>query len=482
MMIERVSGHAMVMRVVLSFMLLFLAGCMAQQADVARIKRELDQKIAKSDASRDSLQAAVAQANQSLRDANAIISRQRAEIKDLIRGRADLLNQVTTIREGDLSQVRGELDRSQHAVGQVAQDVNRIEHDVKVVEQSLKTSQTTLQDIMAQVAAQRQMLQAQVEQDKEFQKALTDFRAVLSKLNDRVMAQEVRSRESQQQVDTQVREASKQSVETMNYLKDMEKSVTSVVKALEKVSATLTARVDAQDRRVTDLTSEVRAQGSAKDMVRSQDKQIEELSRSIVQVRNALDHVVDTIGKRVDEHERELSKLVHQTGQASAPTLTPPTPTGLPAGPFQEQSAVQREMTRQDLSQDAVEREYGRLQDLVQAGNYTEALKGFSSFLSQHPNSPLAANAQYWMGECYYAKGQYAEAIQEFERVIQFFPQSAKVPAALLKIGYSHLNLQNQPVAKATFHQLVRTFPQTPEAAKATVKLLEVDKPAVEPS
>lgn len=481
-MIERVSGHTMVMRIALSFALLFLAGCMAQQADVARIKRELDQKIAKSDASRESLQAAVAQANQSLSEANAIISRQRAEIKDLIRGRADLLNQVTTIREGDLSQVRGELDRSQHAVGQVAQDVNRIAHEVKVVEQLLKTGQTTLQDIMAQVAEQRQMLQAQVEQDKEFQKALTDFRGVLSKLNDRVVAQEVRSRESQQQVDTQVREASKQSVETMNYLKDTEKSVTSVVKALEKVSATLMARVDAQDRRLTDLTSEVRAQGSAKNMVSSQDKQIEELSRSIVQVRNALDHVVDTIGKRVDEHERELSRLVHQAGQSASPTFVTPVPAGVTPRSLQDQGAVLRDEKSLDLSQNDVEREYGRVQELVQAGNYVDALKGFSSFLSQHPNSPLAANAQYWMGECYYAKGQYVEAIREFERVIQFFPQSAKVPAALLKIGYSHLNLQNHPVAKATFHQLVRTFPQTPEAAKATVKLLEVDKPAVEPS
>ena len=118
---------------------------------------------------------------------------------------------------------------------------------------------------------------------------------------------------------------------------------------------------------------------------------------------------------------------------------------------------------------------YQRAFHLLQAKNYGRAAKDFSGFLRTFPDSPLAANSQYWLGECYYGQRRFQEAIDEFERVFAFYPSSNKVPASLLKIGYSHLEQQHPSMARSVFQQLVRTYPQSPAAIKAHGRLQEVN-------
>ncbi len=38
-------------------------------------------------------------------------------------------------------------------------------------------------------------------------------------------------------------------------------------------------------------------------------------------------------------------------------------------------------------------------------------MSGFESFLIAYPNSPIAENAQYWLGEAHYAKGEYDKGL-----------------------------------------------------------------------
>jgi tol-pal system protein YbgF len=119
---------------------------------------------------------------------------------------------------------------------------------------------------------------------------------------------------------------------------------------------------------------------------------------------------------------------------------------------------------------------------LLRQGNFVEAANGFSTFLRMFSDSPLAANAQYWLGECYYGQRRFQEAIDEFERVFAFYPSSNKVPASLLKIAYAHLELQQPTMARSVFQQLVRTYPQSPEAGKAHDRLQEVNALLEKPS
>jgi len=139
-----------------------------------------------------------------------------------------------------------------------------------------------------------------------------------------------------------------------------------------------------------------------------------------------------------------------------------------PGGPSENSSSGHVDSRNAQVS-------YDRAMSLLRQGNFAEASTGFSTFLRTFADSPLASNAQYWLGECYYGERRFQEAIDEFERVFAFYPSSNKVPASLLKIAYSHMELRELPMARSVFQQLVRTHPQSPEAEKAYGRLQEVN-------
>jgi tol-pal system protein YbgF len=108
-------------------------------------------------------------------------------------------------------------------------------------------------------------------------------------------------------------------------------------------------------------------------------------------------------------------------------------------------------------------------------GNYALALLGFRDFLAKDPQSDLADNAQYWIGECYYAQRDFAQAIEEFRLVERQYPQGEKVPASLLKVAYAQLQLEDRDAARATLEDLIGRFPSSNEAAQARTKLSSIE-------
>lgn len=103
--------------------------------------------------------------------------------------------------------------------------------------------------------------------------------------------------------------------------------------------------------------------------------------------------------------------------------------------------------------------------------NYEEAATAFAGFLQNYPDSELAGNAQYWLGEAKYVMQKFEQALPEFEKVTGKYPDSRKVPDALLKIGYCHYELQNWDAAKTAFQKAVSDFPDTTAAGLAAQRL-----------
>ncbi len=108
--------------------------------------------------------------------------------------------------------------------------------------------------------------------------------------------------------------------------------------------------------------------------------------------------------------------------------------------------------------------------------NYQAAVRTFKRFVQKYPKSNLADNAQYWVGECYFAMGDFQKAILEFQTVLKKYPNGNKTPAALLKQGFSFVELKSYADAKAFLEKVIRTYPKTPEALQAKEKLVHVDK------
>lgn len=107
-------------------------------------------------------------------------------------------------------------------------------------------------------------------------------------------------------------------------------------------------------------------------------------------------------------------------------------------------------------------------------GNYELAKSGFEEYLSRFPDTELADNALYWLGETDYVQHNYEEALERFQGVVKKYPKGNKVPAALFKIGLCQIQLRNLPQAKTTLESLIQRFPNTPEAAQAKARLQEL--------
>jgi tol-pal system protein YbgF len=107
-------------------------------------------------------------------------------------------------------------------------------------------------------------------------------------------------------------------------------------------------------------------------------------------------------------------------------------------------------------------------------GNYQLSIDGFQIYLEQFPESPLADNALYWIGECYFSQENYETAVDQFNQLILQFPEGDKMPAAYLKKGISLVNLDREEEALSVFRLLISKFPLEEETKIAQEKIKEI--------
>jgi tol-pal system protein YbgF len=113
----------------------------------------------------------------------------------------------------------------------------------------------------------------------------------------------------------------------------------------------------------------------------------------------------------------------------------------------------------------------------LKQGQYDTAIAGFQKFLFAFPDSALADNAQYWLGEAYYVNKSFPEAQTAFQRVVDKYPQSRKIPDAMLKIGFCRYELKQWESARQVLSQVATRFADTPAGHLAQQRL---DKMATE--
>ncbi len=119
----------------------------------------------------------------------------------------------------------------------------------------------------------------------------------------------------------------------------------------------------------------------------------------------------------------------------------------------------------------AATKAYKTAYEAMRAGQIDAALKQFRAFGEKFPRHDLSDNAQYWVGECYYARKEFGEALREFRRVIDEHPTGNKVPDSLLKIGLSYQSLGDGRTAKDVLDQVVEIFPDSSAARVARERL-----------
>jgi tol-pal system protein YbgF len=97
-------------------------------------------------------------------------------------------------------------------------------------------------------------------------------------------------------------------------------------------------------------------------------------------------------------------------------------------------------------------------------------------FLARFPKDELAPNAQYWLGETYYAEKRWNDAIVEFQKVLKEYKTSDKVPDALLKIGMSFQAEGDCKNAELFFEEVAQSHRSSSAARLAREKAAECRK------
>ena len=102
--------------------------------------------------------------------------------------------------------------------------------------------------------------------------------------------------------------------------------------------------------------------------------------------------------------------------------------------------------------------------------DYAGAEVAFRQLIESYPKDPLAADAQYWIGESFYRRGQYKAAADAFLKGYKKYKSGDKAPETLLKLGMSLAALGEKDAACSTFGELKTKFPKAPETVRDEVK------------
>lgn len=487
------------MGIVLVLFIMLLSGC-AQQADLKKAERDLQQKM-------------------------------RQQDDQFSQARARQSQEISSLREQELPQLRGELERAlhqaqelqakqedlKHRSAQLEQQTKKLEQLAAKLESDSNTRYAWLQksldtqdakvnarldkmseDVAKAIDGMKEHLAGVVKKTNEdmarrvdlkleeqqkgaaesqhrldqvsqkftqFNQALTGFKEALTGLNERVGQEEQASKGLAAKLDTSSRETTgyvNDANKSMTaYVETVKKSVDSVARTLEAMNQKVVSRFEDQDRRLDALTRSFDQasqkaggrQANGKHVQRSQPAPVPESAGTERAAQESEQGAVTSQAQAVPNEDAPA---------AAAPPVALTAPVETPAvEPSRSSVAADRE-------------QYERVLSLFRDGDLDGARRGFAGFLASYPNSDLAPNARYWLGESYYGTKDYKKAIDAYDKVELDYPRSEKVPAAILKKGYAYLALKDKKRASSAFKQVVTLYPRTPEAGKASDKLTQL--------
>lgn len=110
---------------------------------------------------------------------------------------------------------------------------------------------------------------------------------------------------------------------------------------------------------------------------------------------------------------------------------------------------------------------YEAAMGLFKGGDYKVAANALADFVRRYPDSSYASNAQYWLGNAYYAQRDYKNAIAAQQVVASTYKDSAKAPDAMLNIASSYTELNDKKNAKKALQQLIAKYPDSSAASAA---------------
>lgn len=192
-------------------------------------------------------------------------------------------------------------------------------------------------------------------------------------------------------------------------------------------------------------------------------------------VRSLKDSLTD-LSARLERMDAKITDLKNQIQIMQNPPPAPgATGTGTPGATGQPGTGAPPQGMSADRTYTDALRDF-------QTGKTDLAYNEFQQYLTYFPNTELAANAQYYIGEIAYNRGDYTGAVQAFDAVLERYPENPKTPDAHLMKGMALLKSRQANRAVQEFRALVQKYPHTDDARKAQEQLRELHVAAAPPA
>jgi len=107
-------------------------------------------------------------------------------------------------------------------------------------------------------------------------------------------------------------------------------------------------------------------------------------------------------------------------------------------------------------------------------GNNDLASQEFSDYIKFYPNTDLAGNAYFYLGEISYKAADYQKAVTNYDLVLQNFPSGTKAAASQLRKGFALIELGKQDEGAQELKHVIQRYPKTNEAIQARDKLRKI--------
>ena len=214
-------------------------------------------------------------------------------------------------------------------------------------------------------------------------------------------------------------------------------------------------------RQITDLTIKSDArfdqQGKAQlDLATQLQRQSEEIARLCGQV-ETLSYELETAKKRQQDFyldlDTRLRKFEPQAGGSAA--VDPASGANSPAAADPARESKDYEVA---LNQ-------------FKAAKYKEAAWAFSAFVKKYPDSSLAPNAQFWLGNAWVAQRNCAKAVEAHSVVTTRWADSPKAPDSWLAMANCQQEMGNPAAARRSLEATIAKYPNSPAADTARQRL-----------
>jgi tol-pal system protein YbgF len=194
---------------------------------------------------------------------------------------------------------------------------------------------------------------------------------------------------------------------------------------------------------------------------------VDEMSRRV----HALDERIQDANRRLDRMSQDVL-----TNRELSRRMTPPAPSAPPPADAPPTAGTTPPGSGQAVP--SAESLYNAAYADFSKGNYALAISGFEEYASRFPESDLADNALYWIGECHFSQGEFPAAVQSLDAMLEKYPQSDRAPAANLKKGLALLEDNKIGQAIVQLRYVIATYSTSDEARVARDKLQSMGKPA----